>query len=105
LKLEVLSSKEDIKKAAENPCLIHFSDYEKPWHKECFYGFLPLWNFFWKKCPVNFKKTYRYKGKQKIKFQIKQILKRFKLFNENNSDYLIDFNTINNLIINNFQKA
>ena len=90
---------ENIEIVAQSPCLIHFSDYEKPWHKECFYGFLPLWNYFWERCPVSFKKSYRYTRIQKLKFQIKKIFESLHIYKISKVEYMIDFEKVNNEVL------
>lgn len=37
--------KEDVLNSAYYPCIIHYCDFEKPWHKECFHPLANVWRF------------------------------------------------------------
>lgn len=69
-----------IDRAIENPCLIHYCASYKPWHFECNSPFKALWRenykqVFGKKCPLTFKN----KGTARIKWCIKFILNTLKI--------------------------
>lgn len=69
-----------IDRAIENPCLIHYCASYKPWHFECNSPIKALWRenykqVFGKKCPLTFKN----KGTARIKWCIKFILNTLKI--------------------------
>ena len=66
-----------IEEATKNPCILHFTGSEKPWHKECLYPLKNLWVKFlnltqWK----GLKLTNKYKGKRLLKYHLRNFLEK-----------------------------
>lgn len=74
---------DDILKAREFPCIIHFTGPTKPWLSNCDHPYTKHWDYFcsltqWK----NLNKKCEYKGKRKLKYNIKMFLKNIHLYQE-----------------------
>ncbi|QQO09804.1 glycosyltransferase family 8 protein [Breznakiella homolactica] len=83
----------DIDEAVLNPCLLHFTGYEKPWHCECLYPLKNIWFYFLRKTKWhNLKITHKYRGKQLIVYKFRKLLALFNLVNNNsfNKDMYIE---------------
>ena len=84
--------KDDIEKNALNPCIIHYCDREKPWHKECFHPYTELWRIVAKSVNPKFRLQYKYKGIKHLKFIIKKFLQHLGLLRPDKKDiYTVDF--------------
>lgn len=90
----------DIIDSRKNPCIIHFTGPTKPWFKNCNHPYTILWNYFQSKTNwKHLKKTYEYSGIKLIKYFIKKILIKFKLFKEKKSFIESSYSDAENLLI------
>ena len=84
--------KDDITNSSYNPCVIHYCDLEKPWHRECFHPLKDIWLCIARKTPgVNNFLLYKYKGVRKIRCIIKSILVKIGVVKPVCIRYTIDF--------------
>lgn len=93
----------DIEKARNNPCLLHYTGAEKPWHYECKYPLRSIWWFFlnqtqWK----GLRKQHNLTGKKRFVFSLKNIFSKLNLCESNfiydtNDNLTICKNSMQNL--------
>lgn len=91
---------EGIKHAIKNPCILHFTGSEKPWHKECVYPLKDLWFYFlkgtkWQKL----KKTNKYHGKKLLKYKLRTILEKINFIDNKNPYKDIDTTDMEKVLI------
>ena len=86
----------DLKDSAMEPCIIHYCDREKPWHKECIHPLKLVWIQAAKKLyGTRMKLSHKYTGMMKLKFIIRGFLSQLKIVKPFAVDYTINFSELN----------
>lgn len=70
--------KSDVIESAYSPCIIHYCDFEKPWHKECFHPLVEVWRFV---AQITFQRKFKlyrkYTGIMHLRYVVKHWLANF----------------------------
>jgi lipopolysaccharide biosynthesis glycosyltransferase len=91
---------EDLQSALENPCLIHYTGFRKPWHRECVNPLKSAWLYVyskteWKGCKLGF----RHKGFRLFKYRLREFLSNFHLAKSKNIYKELDFSSLEQRVL------
>ncbi len=91
---------EDLQSALENPCLIHYTGFRKPWHRECVNPLKSAWLYVyskteWKGCKLGF----RHKGFRLFKYRLREFLSNFHLAKSKNIYKGLDFSSLEQKVL------
>lgn len=91
---------QDLQDALKDPCLIHYTGFRKPWHRECVNPLKSAWIYVynqteWKKKKIGF----RYKGIRQFKYRLREFLSNYGLATSKNIYKNMDFSKIENTVL------
>ena len=90
----------DLQKALDNPSLIHYTGFRKPWHRECVHPLKTVWRYVynkteWKECKLGF----RHRGFRLFKYRLREFLSNFHLAKSKNIYKGLDFSSLEQRVL------
>jgi Lipopolysaccharide biosynthesis proteins, LPS:glycosyltransferases len=91
---------EDLQSALENPCLIHYTGFRKPWHRECVNPLKSAWLYVYSKTEWKGRKLgFRHKGFRLFKYRLREFLSNFHLAKSKNIYKGLDFSCLEQKVL------
>ena len=91
---------QDLQEALKGPCLIHYTGFRKPWHRECVNPLKSAWIYVYNQTEWKKKKIgSRYKGIRQFKYRLREFLSNYGLATSRNIYKNMDFSKIEDSVL------
>ena len=91
---------QDLQNALKNPCLIHYTGFRKPWHRECVHPLKSAWLFVYNNTEWKGRKLgFRHKGFRLFKYRLREFLSNFHLAKSKNIYKNLDFSSLEQRVL------
>lgn len=91
---------DDLQTALKDPCLIHYTGFRKPWHRECVNPLKSAWLFVYNQTEWKGRKLgFRHKGFRLFKYRLREFLSNFHLTKSKNIYKGIDFSRLEQCVL------